>query len=83
VINMMPLMLDIVLGTPKGDIWLALLLFLAVVTFAWAKGKLGDAYTAIAFVLILGLVFISHTEFVWVVVGVWLLKEYGLKMFKV
>ena len=79
----MPILLDIVLGTTKGDIWLALLLFLAVVTFAWAKNKLGDVYTAVAFVLILGLIMINHTEFVWFIIGIYLFKEYGKAIFKV
>ena len=79
----MPILLEIVLGTIKGDIWLGLLLFLGISTYAWAKGKLGEASMAIAFVLVMGAIFINHTEFVWVVIGVYLFKEYGKKIFKV
>lgn len=81
--NMMPILLGITLGTAKWDIWLGILLFLAVTTYAWAKGKLGDASTAIAFVLIMAAIFVSHTEFVWVVAGIYLFKEYGKQIFKV
>ena len=79
----MPILLEIVLGTIKGDIWLGLLLFLGISTYAWAKGKLGEASMAIAFVLVMGAIFINHTEFVWVVIGVYLFKEYGKQIFKV
>jgi len=77
-----PLMM-IVFGTVKWDIWLGLLLFLAITTYSWAKGKLGDATTAIAFVLVMGAIFVNHTEFVWIVVGVYIFKEYGKQIFKV
>lgn len=79
----MPILLEIVLGTIKGDIWLGLLLFLGISTYAWAKGKLGEASMAIAFVLVMGAIFINHTEFVWVVIGIYLFKEYGKQIFKV
>ena len=80
----MPILLsNIVLGTTKWDIWLGILLFMAITTYAWAKGKLGDASTAIAFVLIMAAIVISHTEFVWVIAGIYLFKEYGKQIFKV
>jgi len=82
-IIMMPIILEIVFGTVKGDIWLGLLLFLGILTYAWAKNKLGDASIAIAFVLIMGAIFINHTEFVWIVIGFYLFKEYGKQIFKV
>ncbi len=77
------IMLDIVLGTIKGDVWLGLLLFLGITAYAWAKGKLGDASIAVAFVLIMGSIFINHTEFVWIIMGAYLFKEYGKQIFKV
>lgn len=80
---MNPLLMNIVLGTTKGDIWLALLLFLAITTYAWAKGKLGDSKPAIVFVLILGFIVINHTEFVWIVIGFYLFTTYGKQIFKV
>jgi hypothetical protein len=79
----MPIMLEIVFGTIKGDIWLALLLFLGILTYAWAKQKLGEASIAIAFVLIMGAIFINHTEFVWIVIGGYLFITYGKQIFKV
>lgn len=80
---MLPILMSIVLGTTKGDVWLALLLFLGITTFAWTKGKLGDAKAAIVFVLIMGFIFINHTEFVWIVIGFYLFTTYGKQIFKV
>jgi len=79
----LPVLLDVALGTTRGDIWLGLLLFIGIVTYAWAKGKLGDASTAVAFVLILGVIMLNHTEFVWIVVGGYLFITYGKQIFKV
>lgn len=77
------ILLDVVLGTLSGDIWLALALYFAILVFGWAKGKLGDLKAAVIFVLILVLIILNHTDLIWVIVGVYLFITYGKQIFKV
>lgn len=77
------MLLEVVLGTTSGDIWFGLFLLLAILTYAWSKNKLGDAKTAIIFVLILAVIVLNHTEFVWIIMGAYLFITYGKQIFKV
>jgi hypothetical protein len=80
---MNPMLLEVVLGTTSGDVWFALFLLLAVLTYSWSKNKLGDAKIAVIFVLILAVIVLNHTEFVWVIIGAYLFITYGKQIFKV
>ncbi len=77
------MLLEVVLGTISGDIWFGLFLFLAVMVYAWSKKELGDPKIAIIFVLILAVIVLNHTEFVWVIIGAYLFITYGKQIFKV
>jgi hypothetical protein len=76
------LVLFLGLGSVKGDLWLALFLYITVWLYAWAKGQMGDGRMALIYTLIITfLVFYSHPFFVWVVVGFFVFKTYGKELF--
>jgi len=70
-------------GTLKGDIWLALFLYISVFLFAWAKGKMGNPAIAMLYtIIIMFLVFYQHDLLIWIVLGIYLYTTYGKEIFK-
>ncbi len=71
------------IGTFKGDIWLALFLYISIFLFSWAKGKLGSPEVAILYTLIIMfLVFYQHDTLIWIVLAIYLYQTYGKEIFK-
>jgi len=72
------------LGTLKGDVWMAIFLYIAVFIFSWSKGQLGDVRAAIIYALVIMLlIFYEHPDLIWVALGIYLFTTYGKGMFKV
>ena len=70
-------------GTFKGDVWLALFLYVSITVFAWAKGKLGSPEVAILYTIIMMfLVFYQHDVLIWMALGLYLYQTYGKEIFK-
>ncbi len=60
------------------NVWIALILFIFVWVYGWAKGNLGSTKLAILFALIIVyLTFYSFPELVWIAVGIFLLATFG------
>lgn len=78
-----PLLLAVELGTTSGDLWYALFLCFGILTFAWAKGKIGDAKAALIVTLLLALIFWNHPNFIWLFGGIFLYITFGKEIFKV
>ena len=71
------------IGTFKGDIWLALFLYLSIFIFAWAKGKLGNpAIAGIYTIIIMFLIFYQHDVLIWIILGFYIYTTYGKEIFK-
>lgn len=76
-------LLVVEVGTFKGDIWLALFLYISIFLFAWVKGKIGSPEVAILYtIVIMFLVFYRHDVLIWVVLGIYLYQTYGKEIFK-
>jgi len=64
------------------NIWVALVLFIFVWVFGWAKENLGSAKLAIIFALIV--VYLTFWQFpilVWLLVAMFLLSKFGTEFF--
>ena len=61
-----------------NNVWLALILFIFIWIYSWAKGNLGSAKLAILFaVIIVYLTFYSYPELVWILVVLYMFATFG------
>ena len=60
------------------NVWLAIILFMFIWIYSWAKGNLGSAKLAILFaIIVVYLTFYSYPILVWMVVIIFLLATFG------
>lgn len=65
-----------------GNIEIALILFLFVWLFAWAKGMLGSEKLAVFFaILVVFLTVFQFRELIWIAVILFLLSTFGKELF--
>ena len=65
-----------------NNVWVALILFIFIWIYSWAKSNLGSAKLAIIFaIIVVYLTFYSYSGLVWLVVGIYLFATFGKEVF--